>query len=689
MNKLAQAGAIVANLMLRMEHFQRGMTQARQHLDHFSNRSRKMGKDFTMVGTVVAGAGAAIGVGLGAAVKVAADFEAGMSRVGAVSGASKTELATLTKEAQRLGATTVFSASEAAQGMQYLAMAGFKTKEIIAAMPGVLDMASAGQVELGQASNIAANILDGFGLKATSATHVADVLTKTFTSSATTLHGLGETMKYVAPAAKSVGWSLEEMAAATARLGDVGIDASMAGTALRAAVTQLASPTKAAKKILDQYHISLTTTKGKMRPLSEILEQMKEKFKTMTDVQRAAATQTIFGTEAMSAMLALMEKPEGIKKFTAELQKAGGTSKRIAQQQMNNLHGKLKELSSAFEGILISVGNALIPALSILSVWLTNLANWFNGLSEGTKRALTVFVAISAVLLVLGGAFLLIVSFVPHIVAGFSALVGVCKGLGIAIKGVGIAFRFLSANPIILAITLIIAAIILLILHWDTVKAVTLKVWNSIQSFLHTVWSKMSNFMRSVMNSIVNVFTSGWNGVKGTVGSVWNGITSIIGRAASFMTSTLGGAIATVKYFFSSLWNSIAQSLQNVVNGIRAKVLKAKEWLSELNPFKRHSPSLVDSVLAGAKLIKETYAGIGQIQIHPPAIGNITAGRLSFEETVAVQGNLADTNGGTTYNAPLIHVEKLSVRNEQDVRSVSRELFNLQRNYDRARGKRS
>lgn len=244
---------------------------------------------------------------------------------------------------------------------------------------------------------------------------------------------------------------------------------------------------------------------------------------------------------------------------------------------------------------------------------------------------------------------------------------------------------------------------------WNGIKNFLLPIWNSIKSAATSIFNAIKNTLTSIMNGIKSVVTSIWNGIKsvltgiwngikGAASSAWNGISSVISNivngirskvstAANFMKNTFSGAINAVKGFFGGLWSSIKQSLQNVVDGIKSKVQQAKEWLTELNPFKRHSPSLVDNVIAGAKVIKDTYESLGGLQIAPPQIGNLTAGRLDVEAAFGGIGE-GGGNGGSTYNAPLVHVENMNVRDDQDVRNVSRELFNLQRSHDRAKGGR-
>src|SRR5690625_2087887 len=206
---LVEVGADISN-------FSRNMEKSNQALRDFGRANQETFDSFKKTGTLIRGAGLALTGTLGLAVKETADFEQSMSRVAALSGATSAELEELTAAARQLGRDTVFSAEEAAQGMSELALAGFETNEIISAMPGLLDMAAAGQVDLATASGITANMLNAFGLEAEDATQVADVMTATFTNSATDLEGLGETIKYAAPVMRAAGITLEKTAAAVA-----------------------------------------------------------------------------------------------------------------------------------------------------------------------------------------------------------------------------------------------------------------------------------------------------------------------------------------------------------------------------------------------------------------------------------------------------------------------------------------
>lgn len=313
---------------------------------------------------IKAAAGAVGAMGL-ASIKTGAQFDTSMSRVKALSGATDKEFQLLRDTAMKLGRDTVFSASEAAEGMGYLAMAGYKTNEIVAAMPGLLDMAAAGQTDLATTADITSNILSAFGIEAAKTGDVADVLTKTFTSSNTSLESLGETMKYVGPVAKSAGWSLEETATAAGILGDAGIQGSQAGTALRQMLLRLIDPPKEAAEALDQLGVSaIDNATGKIKPLEQIIREIDEATKDWDDAQRAAIVSQIAGTSSSAAMLALLDAgADTIADFQGELEKVAESTesfaKEVAEIQLDNLEGQLRLLGSVMETLGIKIYDEL------------------------------------------------------------------------------------------------------------------------------------------------------------------------------------------------------------------------------------------------------------------------------------------------------------------------------------------
>lgn len=306
--------------------------------------------------TAIAAAGTAL-AGLGTmAVQTGMQFEQQMSRVEAISGATAEEFARLEQQAIDLGASTAFSATEAAEGMENLASAGFDTAEILEAMPGMLDLAASSGSDLATASDIAASTLRGFGLEAEYAGHVADVLAKTAADTNAAVEDTGEAMKYVAPVAHAFGISMEETAAAIGIMSDAGIKGSQAGTTLRGALSRLAKPTDVMCDTMDALGISFFDAEGKLLSLTEMTAMLREKTADLTDEQRNAALVTLFGQESLSGMLALIDAgPEKIDSLTASLESCDGAAAAMADTMMNNLAGAVEEFSGAAEtlGILV------------------------------------------------------------------------------------------------------------------------------------------------------------------------------------------------------------------------------------------------------------------------------------------------------------------------------------------------
>ena len=250
------------------------------------------------------------GIGL-AAVKAGSDFEAQMSRVKAISGATGTEFEKLKSQAIHLGADTSFSAGQAAEGMENLAEARFTTNEIMEAMPGLLDMAAASGEDLANSSEIAASTLRGFGLEAEEAGHVADVLAENANKTNSSVSETGEAMKYVAPLARAAGLSFEETAAAIGIMANAGIQGSQAGTTLRGAISRLSKPTDDMIDAMEELGISFYNSNGEMKSLGEQVGMLEGAFSGMTDEQKNNYLVTLYGQEALSGMLALINEGQG------------------------------------------------------------------------------------------------------------------------------------------------------------------------------------------------------------------------------------------------------------------------------------------------------------------------------------------------------------------------------------------
>lgn len=314
------------------------------------------GKIKSAVSVAAKATGAAMIAGGSAAIKVGSDFEAGMSEVQAISGASGKELEFLRDKAKEMGATTKFSATQSAEALKYMAMAGWKADQMVSGLPGVMNLAAASGEDLGTVSDIVTDALTAFGLQAKDSAHFADVLAKASSSSNTNVGMMGETFKYVAPIAGSMKYSVEDTATAIGLMANAGIKGGEAGTSLRAILTRLVKPPKDAAQALDALGVSAKNSDGTMKPLREVIGDLREKFSGLDDSQKAQYAASIAGQEAMSGLLAIVNaSPSDFDKLTKSIDKSDGAAKKQAKTMNNNLKGALYELGSAAEAVGIEV----------------------------------------------------------------------------------------------------------------------------------------------------------------------------------------------------------------------------------------------------------------------------------------------------------------------------------------------
>lgn len=342
----------------------------------------------------ITGTAAALGGVAAAAIKVGSDFESQMSRVKAISGATGEEFEQLKEQAMQLGADTSFSASQAAEGMENLAAAGFTTSEIMSAMPGLLNLAAASGEDLASSSDIAASTLRGFGLAASDAAHVADVLAANANRTNSSVADTGEAMKYVAPLARAAGLSLEETAAAIGIMANAGVNGSQAGTSLRGALSRLSKPTKDMSEAMDELGISFYDSNGKMKSLTEQVGMLRQATEGMTDEQKNNYLVTLYGQEALSGMLALINEGEGsLGELTNAYKNCDGAAKEAAETMQDNLSGALEQLSGSAETLGLafynSVADNLKNAAKTATESINNITDSFNngGLNEAIQTA--------------------------------------------------------------------------------------------------------------------------------------------------------------------------------------------------------------------------------------------------------------------------------------------------------------
>lgn len=319
-------------------------------------------------------AGAFFGVSLGLTdtINTQKDFEAAMSQVQATSGTDADEMERLTKKAEEMGATTKFTASDSAEAMNYMAMAGWKTEDMLDGITGIMNLAAAANEDLGTTSDIVTDALTAFGLSASDSGHFADVLAQASANANTNVSMLGESFKYVAPVAGAMKYSVEDVSLALGLMANASVKGSQAGTSLKTSIANMAAPTDKMQGAMDKYGISLTKRNGEMKSFKEVLDMLRANLGGLSETEQTAAASTIFGKEAMAGMLAIINaSTEDYEKLTQAIYNADGATEKMANTQLDNLSGSITLLQSAVDGVKISFGKRLNPYVRSVAEGLT------------------------------------------------------------------------------------------------------------------------------------------------------------------------------------------------------------------------------------------------------------------------------------------------------------------------------
>lgn len=397
-------------------------TTAGKSIEEFGNKITNISKKIDTLGNTITTTLTLPVLAIGtAAVTTGNDFEAQMSRVQAIAGATKNELEELTNQAIQLGSETSFSASEVAEGMENLASAGFTTEEIMSAMPGLLDLAASSGAELATASEIAASAIRGFGLEAGETGHVADIFAEAAARTNAQTEDMGYAMKYIAPVANTMGLKIEEVAAAIGIMSDAGIKGEQAGTTLRGALVRLTKPTNKMIDVMENLGISFYDNEGKMKSLTEMISMLQEATKGLTDEEQQYALTTLFGTESLSGMVALINRgSDDLKDMTKEFEDADGAAEEMADTMLDNTAGALESLSGSLESAGIAIQRALAPEIKDLAKLIQGLVDDFTNLSQEEQQNIIKTVAL-----------------VAAIGPAIKILSKLSSGVGTVIKGVG------------------------------------------------------------------------------------------------------------------------------------------------------------------------------------------------------------------------------------------------------------
>lgn len=520
--------------------------------------------------------------GLGtAAVKTAADFDSAMSKVAAVSGATGSDFDNLRDKAREMGAKTKFSATEAADAMNYMAMAGWKTEDMLSGIEGVMYLAAASGEDLALTSDIVTDSLTAFGLSAEDSGHFADVLAAASSNANTNVSMMGETFKYCAPVAGALGFSVEDTAEAIGLMGNAGIKASQAGTSMRSIMTNLTGDVKLSGAAIGDVTIATTNADGSMRSLSAILSDCRVAFGGMTEAEKANNAEALVGKNAMSGFLALMNAaPEDIAKVSGAVNNCKDAAKNMADTMQDNLEGQLTILKSQLQELAISFGDLLMPAVRSIVSGLQGMVNVLNAMPDGVKRVIMIIALLVAAL----GPVLIVIGKTISAVGTIMTLVPKLAGAISTVKG---AFAALSAtmmaNPIAIVIAAIAALVAAFIYLWNTneeFRQIWIRLWNEIKEVAVQVWTAISQFLVSAWNGIRNTAVAVWNGIWDFFSGLWTGIktlfTTVVTAISTFLVGAWNGIRATVMIvwnaisaFLVSVWNGIKSVTTTVVNGIR------------------------------------------------------------------------------------------------------------------------
>ena len=584
-----------------------------------------VGKKFLPVTGAIAGVGTI-------AVKTTADFDSSMSNVSAISGATGDDLQKLRDKAREMGAQTKFSASEAADAMSYMAMAGWKTDDMLNGISGVMSLAAASGEDLAKTSDILTDGLTAFGLKAEESGRMADVMAAASSNANTNVSLLGESYKYCASTAGAMGFSLEDVTESLGLMANAGVKGSQAGTTLKNAMINLAKPTQAMSGVMEKYGISLTNTDGSMKSWNEIVLDLRNSLGGLSEAEQTSAVATLFGKEATAGMLAVINAaPEDVEKLNTAINNSTGSAEKMADTMNNNLTGKITILKSQLQELAISFGDVLMPVINNIVTSVQGFVNKLNGMSDGQKKVILVISGIVAsigpVLIVIGklcSSIGSILTLAPKLISGFKMIKTAFASFG----------AVLSANPIgiiITAIGALIAILVSLYKHNDKFKAfvdgivakisefvksipdkikvlkdnvlnkfneiktkiksildglknifnttfeviknIFTKYTNSWKTIITTVLNAIKTFITTIMNSWKNIISNGVNAIKNVINTVWNAIKSNTSAVWNNIKSGISNIVNSIKSNVSNAWNAIKNTTSNVWNGIKSAIV--------------------------------------------------------------------------------------------------------------------
>lgn len=501
-----------------------------------------------------------------------------------VDGQSVNTMDTLSEPAKKMGAETAFSASECAQALNYLALAGYDTQQMCDTLPTVLNLAAAGGIDLASASDMVTDAMSALGMVVSESEKMVDQMAKTASTTNTSVAQLGEGILTIGATAESVKGGTAELNTALGILANNGIKGAEGGTHLRNIILSLQNPTDKAAASMQQLGVDVYDSEGNMRSLNDILGELNTSMDGMTSQDKSNIINNIFNKTDLSSVNALLANTgDTWDDLQTSITNSGGAAQQMADTQLDNLQGQLTILKSALEGLAISFGELLMPAIKQIVGWVQKFVDWLNGMDEGTKKVIVTVALLAAalgpVLIVVGK----VISAVGTIMTVVSKIAGVINTVKTAFAALNVT---MLANPIVLiiaAIAALVAAFIYLwnncegfrefwINLWENVKQIAIAVWNGLKEFFTAAWESIVSVATTVWEGLKTFFAGRWEGIKNIFTTVVNAVSTFLSTAWNTIKTVTTTVFTAVSSFFSAIWNAIKTVITTVVNAIKTVI---------------------------------------------------------------------------------------------------------------------
>lgn len=619
---------------------------ALQKIAATGDKLKTVGDNISSAGEKMLPATAAV-TGLGtAAVTTAANFESSMSQVQATMGITKDSMSTvngqsvntmntLSELAKKMGSETAFSASECAEALNYLALAGYDTEQMCNTLPTVLNLAAAGGIDLASASDMVTDAMSALGMGVDEAETMVDQMAKTASSTNTSVAQLGEGILTIGATAKSVKGETAELNTALGILANNGIKGAEGGTHLRNIILSLQNPTDKAADTMEALGLKVYDSQGNMRSMNDILGDLNKSMEGMTSEEKANIVSKIFNKTDLSSVNALLANTgDTWDDLQQSITNSGGAAQQMADTQLDNLQGQLTILKSALEGLAISFGELLMPAIKSIVTAVQGFVDKLNSMDEDTKKVIVtialIVAAIGPVLIVIGK----VISAVGTIMTIVPKIAGVINTVKTAFMALN---TTMLANPIFLiiaAIAALVAAFIYLwnncdgfrqfwIDLWENVKQVAITVWNAIKAFFSQVWEAIKtifstvfeiiktlvttyfNLYKTIIETVINVIktviTTVWNAIKEVFTTVFNVIKTLVTTYFNIYKTIIQTVLTVIQTVITTVWNTIKTVVTTVMNAI--KTVFTTIW----NAIK----TIIGAIVSGIKaLITGDFQGV-------------------------------------------------------------------------------